>query len=133
MSTKLTFNRIHKNGWLSWKLAGVPGALFVDRRMLSAETLANPPQTIDVEIPGLAQPGEGATEAQAAKLAKKQEMEAKKAERAQAAAAKAQARLAKLQESAAKAKAAAEAAQAKASGQVAPATEGQGTEAQPTM
>ena len=117
----LTFNRQHKNGWLSWKLAGVPGAVFVDKRMLSAETLANPPQTLDIEIPGMLPPGAGVSEAQALRAQKKLELENKKAERAQAAAEKATTRLAKLQEQAAKASAAVDAAKARAS---APPTEG---------
>src|SRR3990167_7715707 len=99
----LTFNKLHKNGWLSFKLTGVPGAVFVDKRMLSAETLANPPQTISVDIPGLVAPGADASAKAAEKAAKAQEREKIKAEKVQVAAAKATARLAKLQEAANKA------------------------------
>lgn len=112
----LTFNRQHKNGWLSWRLQGVRGAVFIDKRMLSPETLANPPQTINVEVPGMVEAGADVSEAQAAKLAKKQELETKKAERAQLAATKATARLEKLQQQAAKAQERAEAAKAKSVG-----------------
>lgn len=118
----LTFNRIHKNGWLSWKLPGVAGAVFVDRRMLSADTLANPPQSIEVDIPGMVEPGADLTEAARLKAEKKAAMDTKKAERAAAAAAKAQARLAKLQAAAEKAQARANAVAAK----TAPQTEGSG-------
>jgi hypothetical protein len=109
----LTFNRVHKNGWLSFKLPGVPGAVYVDKRMLSAETLASPPTSIEIEVPGMVEAGAGVSEAQAAKVAKKLEVEAKKAERAAAAAAKATARLEKLQAAAEKAQASAAAARAK--------------------
>ncbi len=110
----LKFNRTHKNGWLSYKMDGVPGAVYVDKRMLSAESLATPPQTIDINIEGILEPGAGVTEAAAAKTAKKQEADTKKAERAKAAADKAQARLAKLQEQAKKAQDRANAVAAKA-------------------
>lgn len=106
----LTFNRVHKNGWISYKIAGVAGAVFVDRRMLTDEALASPAQTIDVEIPGLREPGADASAAAAEKEAKKIAREAAKAAKASAAAEKAQAKLAKLQETAAKAAAAAAAA-----------------------
>lgn len=109
----LKFNRVHKNGWLSYNMPGVAGAVYVDKRMLSAETLASPPQTIDVEVPGMVEPGADVTEAAAAKAAKKAENEAKKAEKAAAAAQKAQDRVAKLQEAANKAAARAAAAQAR--------------------
>jgi hypothetical protein len=112
----LQFNRVHKNGWLSWKLPGVPGAVFVDKRMLSAETLANPPQSIDVEVPGMVEPGVEATAAAEAKARKKAEADAKKAERAAATAAKAEARLKKLQDAAQKAQERAAAVAAKLAG-----------------
>jgi len=114
MPRTLSFNRTHKNGWVSYKQAGVPGAVYVDRRMLDAEAQASPAQSIEVEIPGMVEPGAGVSEAAAAKAAKKQEADAKKAERAKAAADKAQARLDKLQEAAKKAaeRAAAQAAKA---------------------
>lgn len=103
MPRTLQFNRVHKNGWISYKLVGVAGAVFVDRRMLTPEALATPPQTIDVELPGMLEAGVGATEAAQAKASKKAEADAKKAERAAAQAAKAQARLEKLQAAAQKA------------------------------
>jgi hypothetical protein len=109
----LTFNKIHKNGWLSWKLAGVPGAVFVDKRMLDADTLANPPQTLELDIPGMVEPGADATAKQAAASAKKVAAEAARMERAQKAAAKAAEKLAKLQETATKAQAILDAAKAK--------------------
>lgn len=111
----LKFNHIHKNGWLSWKIPGVPGALFIDKRLLSPETLANPPATIDVDVPGLVEEGQGASEAQVARDAKKAEAEQLKTAKALAAADKAKARLEKLTAAADKAKAKAEAAAAKAS------------------
>ena len=122
MPRTLSFNRVHKNGWLSYKLQGVPGAVYVDRRMLSDETLASPPQTLEIEIPGMREPGAGVSEAAAAKAAKKAEADAKKAERAAAAAAKAQARLDKLQQAAQKAQERAAAVAAKAQAAVASAT-----------
>lgn len=109
----LKFNRVHKNGWLSWKLAGVAGAVFIDKRMLSPETLANPPQTLDIDVPGMVEAGADATEAERIKAEKKAEKDAAKAAKATAAAEKAAARLAKLQENAAKAQAKAEAVAAK--------------------
>ena len=99
----LQFNRIHKNGWLSWKLPGVAGALFIDKRMLDAETLANPPATLELDIPGMVEPGADVSEAQRIKAEKKAEREAAKAAKAEERAAKAQERLAKLQAQAAKA------------------------------
>jgi len=97
------FNRIHKNGWISYKVPGVPGAIFIDKRTVTPEFLAAPPATIDVEFEGLLPEGAGVSELQAAKNAKKQEAEQKKAERAKLAAEKAEARLAKLKASAEKA------------------------------
>lgn len=112
----LTFNRTHKNGWLSYKLTGVPGAVYVDRRMLSAEALATPPATLDIDIPGMVEPGADVVSKNAEKAAKKAEADAKKAERATAAAAKATARLEKLQAAAQKAQERANAVAAKAAG-----------------
>jgi len=111
----LTFNRTHKNGWLSWKMAGVPGAVFIDKRMLTAEAQANPPATLEeVLANGLVEPGADVSEKAAAAQAKKLERETQRAEKAKVASEKAQARLAKLQETAAKAQERAAAAQAKA-------------------
>jgi hypothetical protein len=124
MADVLAFNRAHKNGWISYKQTGVAGAVFIDRRMLSPEAQANPPQSINVEIEGLLPAGANATEASAAKAAKKQEADAKKAERAKAAADKAAARLQKLQDAANKAAAKAAAVAAKAGGATPPVAEG---------
>ena len=117
MST-LHFNRVHKNGWFSYKITGVPGAVFVDGRMLTEEGKANMPQTLELDLAGLKEPGADQTEAQRQRAAEKAERDAKKAERAAATAAKAQARLAKLQEAAQKAQERAAAAVAKAASEV---------------
>lgn len=111
----LQFNRVHKNGWLSYKLTGVPGAVYVDKRMLSADALATPPETIEIDVNGMVEPGADATAAAAAKAAKTAEREAAKLAKTQAAAEKATARLAKLQAAADAAKAKAEAAASKTS------------------
>lgn len=110
----LTFNRVHKNGWVSIKLPGVPGAVYIDKRMFSVDPASV--QSIQMEVPEFKAPGEGVSEAAAAKAAKKLELEQKKAEKAAASAAKAQARLEKLQAQADKAAAAAQKAQAKLGG-----------------
>lgn len=116
----LIFNRLHTNGWMSYRIPGVPGQVFVDKRMLTPEAVegvvANPPATIELDFPGFASPGADVTSKAAEKAAKKAELEQKKAERATAAAAKVQERLAKLQDQAAKAQAIVDKARAKASG-----------------
>lgn len=112
----LSFHKVHKNGWLSYRLTGIPGAIYVDRRLLTADALATPPQTLSVDLEGLVEPGADATAKAAEKAQKAQEREAVKAEKASRAAEKAQSRLAKLQANADKAKAVAEAAAAKAAG-----------------
>lgn len=108
----LQFNRLHKNGWLSWKIAGVHGAVFIDKRMLPAEVLENPPAELTVDIQ-LVEPGAEATAKAAAMSAKKLEREQKRIQKAEAVAAKAAAKLQKLQETAAKAQAIVDAAKAK--------------------
>lgn len=123
MSKTLKFNRLHKNGWLSYRLPGVAGAVFIDRRMLSPETIENPPTTLDLDFPGMLEPGADASEKAAEKEAKRLEREQKKAERAAAAAEKAQARLAKLEEAKKKAEEAIARARANASQGDAPAEE----------
>ena len=110
----LQFNKVHKNGWISYKQVGTAGAVFIDKRMVSAETLANPPATLEFDIPGLVAPGADATEKQVAAAAKKLAAEQAKAAKAEAAAAKATAKLEKLQATAAKAQAIVDAARAKA-------------------
>jgi predicted ribosome quality control (RQC) complex YloA/Tae2 family protein len=117
----LGFNRLHKNGWVSFKLPGVPGAVFIDKRMFEGDVPTS--GSITVEGVTLKAPGAGATEADAEKQKARLEKEAKKAEKAAAAAQKAQDRLKKLQEQAEKAKAAVEAAKAKSSGSGAEATD----------
>jgi hypothetical protein len=99
----LTFNRAHKNGWYSYKLTGVPGAVFIDGRMLTDEGKENLPQTLDINIGGMKEAGADQTEAQRQKAEAKAARDAKKAERAAAQAEKAQERLRKLQEAADKA------------------------------
>lgn len=113
MLKTLKFNRVHKNGWLSYTMAGVRGAVFVDKRMLDASALSAPPETLDIDIVGMVEPGADATEAATARDAKKLERERLKVEKAAKAAEKAQASLAKLQERAAAAQAKADAARAK--------------------
>lgn len=130
MPRTLTFNRLHKNGWYSYKVPGVAGALFVDSRMLTDNQKANMPQTLDVELEFQAE-GAGATDAQREKAEKKAAADAKKAERAAAQAAKAAAKLEKLQAAALKAqeKAAAVAAKvAAATSSDAPAADAPATE-----
>ncbi len=99
----LTFNRVHKNGWISYKLQGIAGAVFIDKRMLTAEALATPPTTMVVEIEGIVEPGAEVVAKSAADAEKKAERERVKAEKASKAIEKANARLAKLQEAATKA------------------------------
>ena len=113
MSVTLNFNRTFKNGWIVYRLAGVPGGVYIDGRTATPEMKANPPATITVEGFELLPPGANATEMDAAKAAKKLEQEAKKAEKANAAAAKATARLEKLQAAAAKSQAAVDAIKAR--------------------
>lgn len=123
----LKFNRVHKNGWLSWRLPGVKGAVFIDKRMLTPEALANPPQTLEEALNQLVPAGvdSGSNETDPEKLAAMQAKEEAKAAKAAAASTKANERLAKLQASAQKAQERAEAAKAKAmgAGAGAPATE----------
>jgi hypothetical protein len=116
----LTFNRVHKNGWVSFKLQGVPGAVYIDKRMFVEGQIPAAGSTIELNVAGLQEPGASATEADAAKAAEKLAKETAKAEKSKLAAEKAQARLAKLQENATKAAQAVEAAKARAN---APATE----------
>ena len=92
----LTFNRKHANGWVSYRIAGLKGSVFIDGKMLTDETKANPPASIELDYP-FAAPGADASEAARLKEAKKAEREAKKLERTAAAAAKAAERLQKLQ------------------------------------
>lgn len=96
----LKFNRFHKNGWVSFRVPGVPGAVFVDKKHLTADQLAAITPESEIEIEGLqfAEPKAGATELDAARAAKKAEKEAAAAAKAQAKAEKASAQLAKLQE-----------------------------------
>lgn len=101
----LTFNKLHKNGWVSYKLTGVPGAVFIDKRMLSAETLANLPTSIEVNVEGMVEPGADAVEKNAEKLAKQEAREKLKAEKASKAAEKATAKAEKAQAALAKAQA----------------------------
>lgn len=108
----LTFNRLHKNGWVSFKLAGVPGAVYIDKRMFVDGQVPAAGSTIELEVAGLKEPGADATAVDAAKAQAKLEKEAAKAQKAAAAAEKAQARLVKLQEQAQKATAAVEKAKA---------------------
>jgi hypothetical protein len=108
----LTFNRVHKNGWVSFKLAGVPGAVYIDKRMFVDGQIPAAGSTIELTVAGLKEPGADATEVDAAKAKARLEKEAAKATKAAAAAEKAQARLVKLQEQAAKASAAVEKAKA---------------------
>lgn len=116
----LSFNRVHKNGWISYKTAGVAGAVFIDKRHVTPEFLANPPASIELNVEGLLPAGANATEASQAKAAKKVEAEAKKAERATAALAKSEAKLAKLKAAADKAQEKAAALAAKAGAASAP-------------
>lgn len=113
MSRTLKFNRSHKNGWFSYKITGVPGAIFVDGRMLTDEQKAAMPDTLTVDLDGLKEEGADQTEAQKEREAKRAEREAAKAAKAEAAQAKAAARLEKLQAAAAKAQEKAAAAVAK--------------------
>lgn len=117
----LNYNREHKNGWYSWKIPGVTGALFIDGRMLTDEGKANLPQVLSVEFDGFQEAGADQSEAARLKAEKKMEREAAKAAKVAASAAKAQARLDKLQAAAAKAQARAEAVLAKAQAASAPA------------
>lgn len=110
---QFNFNKVHKNGWLSFKQIGTSGAVFIDGRMLTDEAKANPPASITVDGVEFVTPGADVTEKAAAAAAKKLAAEAARAEKAAAAAAKANARLEKLQASAAKAQAIVDAAKAK--------------------
>lgn len=110
----LSFNRVHKNGWVSFKLTGVPGAIYVDRRMFVDGQIPGEGSSIQVEISGLKEPGADATAVDAAKAAARVQKEAARAEKSAAAAEKAQARLKKLQDQATKAAAAVEAARNRA-------------------
>lgn len=113
MMRTVTFNKVHKNGWHSYRVLGQTGAIFVDGRLLSAEAQANPAQTINVDIPGLLEEGADAAAKAAEKAARVAEREGKKAEKAAAAAAKTKAKLEKLQAAAVKAQAIVDAAKAK--------------------
>jgi len=112
----LTFNRLHKNGWFSYKINGVAGAVFIDGRMLTDAAKASMPSTLDVDLDGFVEAGANATEAQREKEEKKAARDASKAERAMAAAAKASSKLEKLQAAAAKAQERADAVAAKVAG-----------------
>lgn len=102
---KLQFNKVHKNGWISYKQVGTAGAVFIDKRMLSAETLANPPAEIDFDSVPLVAPGADASAKSAEAAAKKQAREEARAAKAAASAEKAQARAAKAAAALAKAQA----------------------------
>jgi len=112
MAQGLSFNRVHKNGWVSFKMPGVPGAVYIDKRMFVDGQIPAAGSSIQLEVAGLKEPGADATAADAAKAEAKLKKEAEKAAKAAAAAEKAQARLVKLQEAAAKASAAVEKAKA---------------------
>jgi hypothetical protein len=101
----LKFNRLHKNGWVSFKLAGVQGAVFVDRKMFEEGKIPTE-GTIEVNIPGLKAEGAGAVELDAEKAAAKLAKDTAKAEKAEASAKKAQERLEKLKAQVEKANAA---------------------------
>jgi hypothetical protein len=112
----LKFNRLHKNGWVSFRIAGVPGAVFVDKKMLTPEQLASLGEGSEIEVNGLqfAEAKAGAQELDTAKAQAKAEKEAAKAAKAATVAAKAAEKLAKLEERKAKAEAALAKAQAAA-------------------
>jgi len=111
----LKFNKVHKNGWYGYHITGVPGALFIDGRMITAEgKLETPPATLEINFPYMVAPGADASAKAAEKAAKKAASDALKAEKAQKSIEKANTRLAKLTETAAKAQAIVDAARAKA-------------------
>lgn len=101
----LKFNKVHKNGWVSYKQVGTAGAVFIDKRMLSAETLATPPETIEFDSLPLVALGADASVKSAEELAKKQAREEAKAAKAAVSAQKAQARAEKAAAALAKAQA----------------------------
>jgi len=109
----LNFNKVHKNGWISYRQVGTTGAVFIDRRMLTPEAVENPPATLEEALACIVPPGADASAKAAEKTAKQMEREAAKAAKAAGAIEKANARLAKLQAAADAARARAEAAAAK--------------------
>jgi hypothetical protein len=115
MSQNARFNKAHKNGWFSYKVAGSAGAVMIDRRQLRADfPFDNPPATLDEALTFLNEPGAEATARDAEKVAKAKAREEARAAKAAAAIEKANARIAKLQEQAQKAAERAAAAAAKA-------------------
>jgi hypothetical protein len=111
----LQFNKVHKNGWISYRQVGTTGAVFIDRRMVEPSFSENPPATIEVDLPFVA-PGADATARAAEKSEKAQAREAAKAAKAEANAQKQADRLAKLQAKADAAAARAAAAAERAAG-----------------
>mgnify|MGYP001620057224 FL=1 len=109
----LTFNKSHKNGWVSYRIAGLTGAVFIDGRMITPDAKATPPATLEVSGIDFLTPGAGASEKSAAAAAKKLAAEQAKAVKAAASAEKANARLAKLTAAAVKAQGIVDAARAK--------------------
>jgi len=101
MVRTLTLKTVQKTGTLVFKLPGVPGAVYVEGKML--EPGSTPPQTLDIDVPGMREPGADASEAARLKTEKAAERDAAKAVKAEASIAKSQARLEKLQASAQKA------------------------------
>lgn len=111
------FNKVHKNGSVSYRVVGSTGAVYIAKTQLRPEfPFDNPPATLDEALGFLVEPGAGATERAAEKSAKQIEREAAKVAKAAQSAEKAQARLIKLQAAADTARARAEAAVAKAAG-----------------
>ncbi len=119
---RLTFNRLHRNGWVSFKLQGVPGAVYVDRRMFAEGQIPVEGSTISLDVAGLAEPGADAKTLSAEKAAEKLVKEQARAEKSQASAVKAAERLEKLKAQVEKANAAVESAKARGSASAAETT-----------
>lgn len=110
----VNFIRVAKNGWYTFRIPGVPGSLYIDGRMVTAEAKESGvyPTTLELDFP-LVAPGADASEKARLAAEKKAAADLAKTEKALKAAEKANAKLAKLQETAAKAQAIVDAAKAK--------------------
>ena len=114
--TASVFNKVHKNGSVSYRVPGTTGAIYIAKSQLSAEFPTDtPPNTLDEALAFLVAPGADATEKSQEREAKRVEREAAKVAKAESAMVKAQERIAALQAKADAARERAEAAAAKLS------------------
>lgn len=112
------FNKVHKNGSVSYRVAGTSGAVYIAKSQLRADfPVDNPPATLEEALSFLVAPGADATAKSAEKLEAARVRDEAKLAKATAAIEKSNARLVKLQDQATAAAARAAAALAKAQGQ----------------